>query len=95
MLKILVIATAGEQAFLDCHLCTGARRSEIFNLTWDRVNFAHRTITPSAKKTADGNEKLLLLPMNQKLYDSLKWVKCLRLGDRGRSICRTAIHIPA
>jgi integrase len=74
LLKMLAVATARERAFLDCYLCTGARRSEIFNLTWDQVNFEHQTIILSTKKTADGSEKSLVLPMNQRLYDSLKWV---------------------
>ena len=74
LLKILAVANARERAFLDCYLCTGARRSEIFNLTWENVNFEHRTITLHHHKTGDGSQKTLVLPMNQRLYDSLKWI---------------------
>jgi len=73
ILRMLAVADARERAFLDCYLCTGARRAEIFQLTWEDVNFEHRTITLRTGKTRDGSEKTLILPMNQRLYDSLRW----------------------
>ena len=36
----------GSVRFSTAILCTGARRSEIFNLARDDVNFEHRMITP-------------------------------------------------
>ncbi|MFP5214004.1 MAG: tyrosine-type recombinase/integrase [Acidobacteriota bacterium] len=73
ILAIYAVATAKERAFLDCYLCTAARRSEIFRLTWEDVNFEHRTITIRHHKSGDGSEKTNVLPMNQRLYESLMW----------------------
>lgn len=73
ILRVYAVADAKERAFLDCYLCTGARRSEIFKLRWEDVNFEHRTIAIRTNKTRDGSEKVNLLPMNQRLFDSLSW----------------------
>ena len=101
MLKILAVATARERAFLDCYLCAGARRSEIFNLTWDMVNFEHRMITLSTKKTADGSEKSLVLPMIKSFTIPLNGSGTIGnsrtapfcMGDRGRPLCWSTIRL--
>jgi len=74
ILKILAIATRRERAFLDCYLCTGARRGEIFRLKWDDVNFERREIRLGTRKSVVGSLIYEELPMNDQLHDSLMWV---------------------
>ena len=72
VLKVMAAATRTEGVFLSCYLQTGARRSEIFNLTWDDVNFEGRAITLSTRKTKGGEVRRDALPMSEKLYSELK-----------------------
>jgi len=73
ILRLIAVADRKERAFLDCYLCTGARRSEIFNLKWEDVNFEKREIRLWTRKTRDGSMEGELLPMNNQLYESLRW----------------------
>jgi len=73
ILRLLAVANRKERAFLDCYLCTGARRSEIFNLKWEDVNFEKREIRLWTRKTKDGSMESESLPMNNQLYESLWW----------------------
>jgi integrase len=71
--RLLAAANRKERAFLDCYLCTGARRSEIFKLKWEDVNFEKREIRLWTRKTKDGSMEGELLPMTSQLYESLRW----------------------
>jgi integrase len=73
VLKVLMAATRMERIFLDCYIQTGARRSEIFRLTWNDVDFNHRTIRLSTRKTKDGSMKYRMLELSDDLYDQLWW----------------------
>lgn len=73
VLLILAAASRKERAFLDCYLCTGARRSEIFNLKWEDVNFEKKEIRLWTRKTKDGSIEGEWLPMTNQLHDSLWW----------------------
>lgn len=73
MLKVLAAATREEEVFLRCYLQTGARRSEIFRLTWEDVNFEKRTITLATRKTRGGEMRRDPLPMTDGLAAELKW----------------------
>ena len=73
ILRLLAVANRRERAFLDCYLCTGARRSEIFRLKWDDVNFEKREIRLWTRKTKDGSMEGELLPMTNQLHESLWW----------------------
>lgn len=74
ILKLLMVATREERVFLNCYLQTGARRSEIFRLTWaNDVNFEKRNIRLGTRKTRDGSMEYELLPMSDDLHDDLKW----------------------
>ncbi len=73
ILRIMAAANRKERAFLDCYLCTGARRSEIFNLKWEDVNFEKREIRLWTRKTRDGSMEGEWLPMTNQLRNSLWW----------------------
>lgn len=73
VLRVLAVTTREERVFLDCYLQTGARRSEIFRLTWDDVNFQKREIRLGTRKTRDGSMEYEWLPMSSELYESLWW----------------------
>jgi len=71
VLRLIAAASPDEKAFLTCYLSTGARRSEIFRLTWDDINFEAGTIRLGTRKTRDGSMKYRILPMNTTLADAL------------------------
>ncbi|MFC1798350.1 tyrosine-type recombinase/integrase [Thermodesulfobacteriota bacterium] len=74
VLRVIAVATREEQVFLDCYLQTGARRSEIFRLTWvDDINFEKRQCRLGTRKTKDGSMEYVWFPMNDDLYESLWW----------------------
>ncbi|MBU1740443.1 MAG: tyrosine-type recombinase/integrase, partial [Proteobacteria bacterium] len=73
VLKVLAATTRTERVILTCYVQTGARRSEIFRLTWDDVNFHNRTITLTTRKTRGGEVRRDALPMSEELYSELKW----------------------
>jgi len=73
VLCLLAAANRKERAFLDCYLCTGARRSEILRLKWEDVNFEKREIRLWTRKTKDGSMEGEWLPMTDKLHESLWW----------------------
>jgi integrase len=73
VLCLLAAANRKERAFLDCYLCTGARRSEILRLKWEDVNFEKREIRLWTRKTKDGSMEGEWLPMTGKLQESLRW----------------------
>ncbi len=73
ILCLLAAANRKERAFLDCYLCTGARRSEILRLKWEDVNFEKREIRLWTRKTKDGSMEGEWLPMTDKLQESLWW----------------------
>jgi len=51
-------------------LNTGMRKGEVFNLTWDKVNFNQKVITVSGDIAKSG--KTRHIPMNNECYDTLK-----------------------
>ena len=73
VLKVLAAATRFERVFLNCYLNTGARRSEILRLAWDDVSFQSRSIVLTTHKTRGGEARRDSLPMNDELYNELKW----------------------
>lgn len=73
VLKLLVVATRKERIFLDCYIHTGARRSEIFKLVWDDVNFQENSVRLGTRKTKDGSIKYRHIGISTRLYDSLWW----------------------
>ena len=73
ILKILQAAKPDERVFLKAYLHTGARRSEIFRLIWEDINFERREIRLGTRKTKDGSMSYESLPMSDELYKELWW----------------------
>ena len=70
---LLSVLNKQEYVFIDTYLNTGARRTEIFNLKWQDIDFNNKTITLRTKKTKDGTPKDRTIAMNDELYESLLW----------------------
>jgi integrase len=73
VLRVVAASSGVDRVFLECYLQTGARRSEIFKLKWEDVNFERGTITLYTRKSRDGSLKSRTLPMNKRLQDALWW----------------------
>ncbi len=73
VLKVLAAAHGVDRVFLLCYLHTGARRSEIFRLTWDDVNFERSEIRLKTRKTRSGEWREDWIPMTETLARELKW----------------------
>lgn len=73
VLKVLMAAGGQDRVMLDTVLGTAARRSSVFRMLWDDVNFEHGKIRIGTKKTHDGSSKYHWLDMSDDLHESLKW----------------------
>lgn len=71
--KLIMAADRTEKVFLDCYLQTGARRSEIFRLTWNDINFEAQTITLWSRKNRRGEWEAQTIDMNDELSSGLQW----------------------
>lgn len=71
---MLMVANREQKVLLTCYLATGARRSEIFRLTWDDdINFNKRETRLGTRKTRDYSIDYQWMPMNDDLYEELWW----------------------
>jgi len=74
MEKVVAVADRTERIFLDSYLNTGARRSEVFKLKWDKdIDLKHRRVRLTTRKNKDGHFEHEWVPMSQTLYDELTW----------------------
>lgn len=69
---VLMGATPDHKALLITYMASGARRSELFQLTWEDINFERSKIRLTTRKTADGSEKQVWQPINQAALGYLK-----------------------
>lgn len=74
VLKVLAVATGPDLVLLNVMVHTGARRSEVFRLTWHDVNFEKKEITLWTRKSKDQSMKDRTLPMNGTLQKHLRWL---------------------
>ncbi len=74
LIKVLQHATGQDLIFLLTLYFTGARRGEIFKLTWQDINFAETKIRLTDNK-AGGKERVRWLQMHPELVKALKWWK--------------------
>lgn len=73
VLKVLAAAQGVDRVFLETFLHTGARRGEVFGLTWADINFDRGQICLKTRKTKGGNVREDWLPMTATLASSLRW----------------------
>ena len=71
VLKVLAAAQGQDQILLETYIHTGARRSEIFRLTWADVNFEKKQIRLGTRKTRDGSMSYTWLHLNDYLAGRL------------------------
>lgn len=65
------VASDRDRLLLLAYLHTGARKSELFRLRWEDVNFAASQVTLWTRKRKGGNLEPNELPMTGTLYDAL------------------------
>ena len=75
MAKVRLAANREERDFIDALYFTGARLSEICNLTWDDVNFHAKTVTLWTRKRRGGGLEPRTMGMVEKLQEifETKW----------------------
>ena len=83
-MRIMVAADRHGRNLLVVYGTTGARRCELFKLTWtDDINFEKRTIRLGTKKSRGGSMIYRFVPMNDLAFRSLQdqWKTKLPLSD--------------
>lgn len=76
------------RAFIALSLATGARQSALLELTWDRVNFARRTITLSLNDAQDEQrKKRATIPMTGRAY---RYLRVLKAGAQSNYVIEWA-----
>ncbi len=74
ILKVMMVAQGHDRVLLGAYWHTGARRSEVFRLTWaEDVNFEERWVRLGTKKSRDGSMVYEKIWMNEDLYSLLQW----------------------
>ena len=73
VLKVVMACNREQWIFLDMYLQTGARKSEIFRLAWEDIDFQNHKIRLGTRKTRDGSLEYRLLDMSDELNDNLQW----------------------
>ncbi len=83
VLKVMLVVQGQDKVLVEAYLNTGARRSEIFRLTWDDVNFEKSEIRLWTRKTKDGSLVGEWIAMNKRLADHLyRWFQNTPFKDR-------------
>ena len=72
---ILQLALPWERRILLFLLATGARIGELFNLTWEDVNFERATVQLWTRKRKGGSRQARLLPLSSTLQELLSELK--------------------
>lgn len=73
VISVLKRATGQDLVMLLTYFYTGARRSEVFRLTWDDVCFETRKIRLVDHKGRGGTQRTRWVPMHQELVKALVW----------------------
>ncbi len=70
--KVYELAGEQDRIMLLACLHLGARRSEVFNLKWEDVDFANRRIRLATRKRRDGSLEHDWLPLTEQLHGALE-----------------------
>lgn len=75
VLKVLMAARPWEREMLEVFITTGARLSEVLNITWDDVNLERSTIRFWTRKRKNGNREARIVTMGSTLAGIMqrKW----------------------
>ena len=73
--KVMMACSGQDRVMLQCYYFTFARRGEIFNWTWEDINFEKQWYRLWAKKRlhSDRQADYFPLPEDTELYKALKW----------------------
>jgi len=73
--KVMMACGGQDRVMLQCYYFTFARRSEIFNWTWEDVNFEKQWYRLWTRKRLHGDKEVdyFPLPDDSELYRALKW----------------------
>lgn len=71
--KVYNWAAGQDKVMLTTFLFTAARRSEIFRLKWEDIDFTRKTIRLYTKKRKGSSTEVDILPMTDQLTESLRW----------------------
>jgi len=82
--KVYRAAGRQDKVMLLAYLHLGARRSELFRLTWDDVDLARRTARLATRKRKDGSWAYDTLPLTDRLAQALRRHK--RRAKKGESL---------
>jgi integrase len=69
--KVHEVAQGQDKVMLTAYLHLAARRSELFRLCWDDVDFAHRRVRIGTRKRLGGSLEYDWMPMTDELFDTL------------------------
>ena len=69
--KVYNVAQGQDRTMLLSYLHLAARRSELFRLTWDDVDFGAQTVRLLTRKRKDGSWEQDYLPMTKDLFNAL------------------------
>lgn len=73
VLKVVMACNRDQWIFLDTYLQTGARKSEIFRLAWEDIDFQNHKIRLGTRKTKNGGLEYHTIDMSQELEGNLRW----------------------
>ncbi len=73
--KVMMAASGQDRVMLKCYYYTFARRSELFNWTWDDINFEKEWYRLWTKKRLHGDRQVDYFPMpkESELHKELYW----------------------
>jgi integrase len=69
--KVYEVAEGQDKVMLIAYLHLAARRSELFRLQWDDVDFAHQRVRIGTRKRLGGSLEYDWMPMTDELFDTL------------------------
>jgi integrase len=78
---VLEASQGQERVMLLCYLHLAARRSELFRLRWEDIDFYARTVRLMTRKRMDGSQEYDSLPMTDALATALARHRETAIGD--------------